>query len=143
MHAATYWAKRKKTEGKFVKNGIYWNKRMSRGKESPGKMNEHFESAAHQSAVTDMAVYSKLEHGIENMLVEKNKAWEKQEEKKLIENRWGIKVLIDILNIVIVDHFTQYDPQFSNWLRERTMKWNNFNYLSGGWQNQFIDVLGV
>lgn len=90
--------KREKAEDAWVKSGLCsWNKMMSRGAENPGKLKEHFESAAHQSAVIDMAVYSKLEFGIEKMFDEQTKALKRQQEKEAIENRRGVKVLMDIV----------------------------------------------
>ena len=63
---------------------------MSRGAENPRKLKEYFESAAHQSAVIDMAVYSKLEFGIEKMFDEQTKALKRQKEKQATKNRRGV-----------------------------------------------------
>ena len=135
---------------------------MSRGTENPDKMKEYFESAAHRPAVIDMAVYSKLKHGIENMLDEKTKALKRQQKNELIENGRGVKVLTDIVKTLgkqqialsgedddsdgnfcqIVNLVARCNPHFRNWLRERKMKGNTVNYLCSVLQNQFIEVLG-
>ena len=66
------------------------------GKEKKGKLEQHFSSRAHCSAVADLSSFCKIEGHINLMYDKRKRAVEIQKEKEVIQNRKVIEILLDI-----------------------------------------------
>ena len=130
------------------------------GKEKKGKLEQHFSSRAHCSAVADLSSFCKIEGHINLMYDKRKRAVEIQKEKEVIQNRKVIEILLDITRTLgrqglafrgdieengnffqLLKLVARHSPTLKSWLDDKYSRPYHVTYSSPESQNIFIELL--
>ena len=151
---------REKANDAWITGVKSWDKMKSRGKDNKGKMAQHFTSASHKAALSELAHFAHDMNHVDVMLDKQLRAAKIQEEESNIRNREAIKILLDISKtlaeqelafrgndgsegnfIAIAKLVARHNSYLKSWLSDETMKPYSVKYLSPASQNEFISLL--
>ena len=151
---------REKASDAWITGIKTWDKMKSRGKDNKGKMAQHFASATHKAALSELAHFAHNMSHVDVMLDKQLRAAKIQEEENSIRNREAIKILLDISKtlagqelafrgsdgsdgnfIAIAQLVARHNSHLKSWMSDETMKPYLVRYLSPASQNEFISLL--
>ena len=129
-------------------------------KEKKGKLEQHFSSRAHCSAVADLSSFCKIEGHINLMYDKRKRAVEIQKEKEVIQNRKVIEILLDITRTLgrqglafrgdieengnffqLLKLVARHSPTLKSWLDDKYSRPYHVTYSSPESQNIYIELL--
>ena len=143
-----------------------WSKmKGSRGKNKMGKLETHFSSAAHSSALKDYHHFVCNDKHVDKLLTKDERERMVELENKRIQNREVVEILFDVVLVLtrnglalrgnessdnysdgnfcdIVQLISRHNPVMKAWLANRSSRKYHTTYMSPRSQNEFITLLG-
>ena len=143
-----------------------WSKmKGSRGKNKMGKLETHFSSAAHSSALHDYLHFICNEKHVDKLLTKDKHERMVELENKRVQNREVVEILLDVVLVLtrnglalrgsessddygdgnfcdIVQLISRHNPVMKAWLANRGSRKYHTTYMSPRRQNEFITLLG-
>ena len=157
---------REKAETAWVDGVDYWSKmKGSRGKNKMGKLDTHFGSVAHASALQDYLHFVRNDKHFDILLTKEERERMLEFENEPIKNREVVEILIDIVLVLtrnglalrgsestdnhddgnfceIVNLIARHNPVVKSWLANRGKRKYGTTYMSPQSQNEFVVLLG-
>jgi hypothetical protein len=157
---------REKAESAWIAGIDDWSKmKGSRGKDKMGKLETHFGSAAHASALQDYLHFVRDDNHVDKLLTREERERMVELEKERVENREVVEILIDVVLVLtrnglalrgsessgnygdgnfceIVNLIARHNPVMKPWLANRSGRKYRTTYMSLHSQNEFISLLG-
>jgi hypothetical protein len=150
-----------KGEDAWSKNGVRnWGKMRSAGKQKLGKLQTHFSSSAHKSALEKYCNYLLKEHHIDVLLDQTKRLALVENEKMRLQNREVVRILLDTCRTLgcqglafqgsksdggnftqIVSLISRYNSTLKKWFDDRALRPYHVTYMSPESQNEFISLI--
>jgi len=153
---------RARAENSWTVDGVRnWSKMKSRGKGKPGKLELHFSSNTHKSALVDFSNFTLNCNHIDKLLNKENRQAAIQISAQKQFHKDVIKILFDVTRTLarqglsfrgdgdenngnfkqIILLLSRYCPTMKTWLEETAFRPYHVTYMSHDSQNEFIHLL--
>lgn len=150
-----------KSEDAWSKTGVRnWGKMRSAGKQKLGKLQTHFSSNAHKSALEKYCNFLLKEHHIDVLLDQNKRLTLIENEKMRLQNREVIRILLDTCRTLgrqglafqgsqsdggnftqIISLISRYNSTLKKWFDDRAFRAYHVTYMSPESQNEFISLV--